>query len=308
MVLSELTNDIVLIVDDSPETLSMLTDMLDRSGMTVLVATSGQKALNLVDTVRPHIILLDAVMPGLDGFETCEALKNEKGLTDVPVIFMTGLNESEHVVRALTAGGVDYVTKPVSHAELIARMRVHLANARKAQAAISALDATGRTLVAVNQAGQIRWVTPQASKLLTQIGMCNQNGDIVFPNSVMEWLKKGGEADASGPDASFVLEGEHDNRLELRLVARMPQDEILLRIIDGRRGSDLERLAETFHLTRREAEVLLWIAHGKSNKDIAEILEMSPRTVNKHLEQIFAKLGVENRTAAATTSVRVLMD
>lgn len=90
------------------------------------------------------------------------------------------------------------------------------------------------------------------------------------------------------------------------MLERAADREILLRLPDCNQGSDEERLADAFGLTLREAEVLLWITHGKSNKEIAEILEMSPRTVNKHLEQIFNKLGIENRTAAATMAVRVL--
>ena len=83
----------------------------------------------------------------------------------VPVIFMTGLTETEHVVRGLDAGGVDYVTKPIIIDELLARIRVHLANARSAQSARAALDASGRHLMAVRRSGQVNWSTPQASRL-----------------------------------------------------------------------------------------------------------------------------------------------
>src|SRR5258705_9793520 len=102
-----------LIVDDSPETLRLLTDALDGGGMTVMVALDGAAAMRIVVQITPGIVLLDAVMAGMDGFETCRRLKREAGLSNVPVIFMTGVAETEHIVRGMEAGGVDYVTKPI---------------------------------------------------------------------------------------------------------------------------------------------------------------------------------------------------
>ena len=95
----EAQRDIVLVVDDSPDTLSFLTEAIERSGATVLVAVGGDLALDLVEEITPDIILLDAVMPGMDGFETCRRLKAKGRLAHVPVIFMTGLSETEHIVK-----------------------------------------------------------------------------------------------------------------------------------------------------------------------------------------------------------------
>ena len=148
-----LPRDIVLLVDDSPETLGFLTDALEQSGFSVLIATSGTAALNIVDRITPDLILMDAVMPGMDGFETCRELKANPRHRQVPVIFMTGLTETEHVVHALESGGVDYLSKPINIDELRARIRVHLANARSAQSARVALDAAGRHLLAVKGNG-----------------------------------------------------------------------------------------------------------------------------------------------------------
>src|SRR3954463_4648465 len=142
------SRDIVLVVDDSPETLRMLTDAIEDAGMTVLVAREGEYALSIMERVLPDIILMDALMPGTDGFETCRRLKQNKALAHVPVIFMTGLSDTEHIIQGLEAGGVDYVTKPIVPGELLARIRVHLANARIAHSARTALDAFGRVLLA----------------------------------------------------------------------------------------------------------------------------------------------------------------
>ena len=108
----------------------------------------------------PDVILMDALMPGTDGFETCRRLKQNKALAHVPVIFMTGLSDTEHIIEGLEAGGVDYVTKPIVPGELLARIRVHLANARIAHSARTALDAFGRFLLAATSG---RACAPQAA-------------------------------------------------------------------------------------------------------------------------------------------------
>jgi DNA-binding response OmpR family regulator len=149
--------DTVLVVDDTPEALGLLTDMLDGAGYTVLIATDGESALRLVDQITPDLVLMDALMPGLDGFETCRRLKHKVELAHLPVIFMTGLAETEHVVHGLAAGGVDYVTKPIVLEELLARMRVHLNNARVALGPNVALDASGRFLLATDLEGRVKW-------------------------------------------------------------------------------------------------------------------------------------------------------
>ena len=157
MITESKKRDIVLVVDNSPETLRMLTDAIEDAGMTVLVARDGAAAMSIVDRMTPDVILMDAVMPGLDGFETCRRLKRDAGLAHVPIIFMTGLTETEHIVQGLEAGGVDYVTKPIVPDELLARIRVHLANARLTHSARTALDVSGRFLLAVDGVGKILW-------------------------------------------------------------------------------------------------------------------------------------------------------
>ena len=163
-----LRRDTVLVVDDTPDTLGFLTDTLDQAGFTVLIATDGASALDLVDQITPDLVLMDAVMPGLNGFEACRRLKREKLLAHLPVIFMTGLSETEHVVEGLAAGGVDYVTKPIVVDELLARIRVHLANARIACGTHAALDASGRFLIATDRNGCLLWCTPKAKALLAE--------------------------------------------------------------------------------------------------------------------------------------------
>lgn len=299
--------DIVLVVDDSPNTLRMLTDAIEGAGMTVLVALDGEQALALIGRITPDVILMDAVMPGIDGFEICRLLKRNNALSHVPIIFMTGLSETEDIIKGLDAGGVDYVTKPIAPDELLARIRVHLANARISQSARSALDASGRFLLAANRAGRILWSTPQAAKLLSSV-FSNFNSDAyVLPEHIQQWLAQYSERNPSSAAEGINLNTSGSPlKLELSVISQIGADEILLRLIDGDPNDDQLILRSKLALTQREAEVLLWIARGKSNRDVAEILTLSPRTVNKHLEQIYNKLGVENRTSAAALAARTL--
>ena len=297
MITEQKKRDVALVVDDSPETLRLLTDALDGAGMTVMVALDGAAAMRIVDQITPDIILLDAVMPGMDGFETCRRLKRDAGLSNVPVIFMTGLAETEHIVRGLEAGGVDYVTKPIVIEEMLARIRVHLANARLTQSARAALDVSGRFLLAVNRQGKLMWATPQAQKLLADSLSGASSDELVLPESLQQWLEQAhkGKGGAKAQAASFPDHPE----LKLHYMGNAGANEFLLRLAKDT-GADLPaEFSSELGLTTREGEVLSWLSKGKTNRDIAQILGLSPRTVDKHLEQIYAKLGVENRTAAA---------
>ena len=288
--------DVVLVVDDTPGTLGVLNEVLEDAGYTVLMAQSAAAAMVVVERVLPDIILIDAVMPGMDGFEACRRMKRNPALAAVPIIFMTGLTESEDVVRGLEAGGVDYVTKPLQLAEVVARIRVHLTGARRTRSAQAALDTAGRFLLATDTEGALVWATPQAAALLAGSG---GSGEIACP-WVPDWLAEAAEP-VPGQIAAAVGEARV---LQFVYVGRMAPDEVLFRIMETRSSTEESRLRERLGLTVREAEVLLWVGHGKGTRDIAEILGMSPRTVQKHLEQIYSKLGVENRAAAAAIAIR----
>lgn len=296
--------DIVLLVDDSPEALGFLTDALEQSGFSALIATSGQAALNIAERITPDIILLDAVMPVMDGFETCRRLKANAAVAQVPVIFMTGLTETEHVVRALESGGVDYLTKPINIDELRARIRVHLSNARSAQSARVALDAAGRHLLAVRASGAIHWSTPQATRLVNAATGRDDGMETVVTH-IGRWLAERTAAE-TGRDAPLTITEAGRPALQLSFLGAMGPDEFLFRLTAANEKSGDHLLREHFSLTARESEVLLWIAKGKSNRDIGDILGLSARTVNKHLEQIYVKLGVENRASAAVKAAHVL--
>jgi DNA-binding response OmpR family regulator/DNA-binding CsgD family transcriptional regulator len=294
----------VLLVDDSPETLGFLSDSLDQAGFVVLIANDGEAALELLDQVTPDVVLMDALMPGISGFETCRRLKRDKQLPHLPVIFMTGLADTEHVIEGLASGGVDYVTKPIVLEELLARIRVHVSNARIASETRAALDASGRFLVATDRTGRVLWCTPKAQELLSAL-LPTAAAELSLPPSLLEPLLRQRREGGRTPARSQIVTA--NRRVDCTLMSTLGPDELLFRLSAlSDVGDDCNHLQSSLSLTSREAEVLLWLSRGKSNRDIGEILTISPRTVNKHLQQVFEKLGVENRAAATAQAVRAL--
>lgn len=120
------TTATILVVDDNPTNIQVLFDVLSEIGYRVAIAKSGEAALQRLQSYHPDIILLDVMMPGIDGFETCQQLKTNPATSDIPVIFMTALSDTVDKVKGLSLGAVDYITKPIQHEEALARIRVHL--------------------------------------------------------------------------------------------------------------------------------------------------------------------------------------
>jgi DNA-binding response OmpR family regulator/DNA-binding CsgD family transcriptional regulator len=306
--------DLVLIVDDVPDNLAVLHDALDESGYTVLVATSGEAALARAAQARPDIVLLDAMMPGMDGFEVARRLKADAATAHIPIVFMTGLTETEHLVAALEAGGVDYVTKPIKPKEVLARMNVHLQGARRARQeaqqagqARNALDAFGYASITVRlPEGRIIWQTALARELLQRY--CDTAAPTT-PLAVLDWLQRhlpDVQRAQTEPPALSIVQGAR--ALTLRLHQQTGHDDagddwlIIMREVSD--TSVIEAMSLSLKLTAREAEVLYWVVKGKTNRDIGEILGSSPATVKKHLERVYVKLGVETRTAAAGVATK----
>lgn len=291
------TTDYVLIVDDVPENLAMLHDALDESGYTVFVATGGESALSRARQSLPDIILLDAVMPGMDGFEVCRRLKSDFATQHIPVIFMTGLTESEHVVAAFAAGGIDYITKPIRPNEALARIASHMQNSRLVKQARSALDAFGQATMAVTQRdGKVVWQTPLARRLLHDFF-----GDIdqYAPRRLTDWIADTDKARQVGQDSHPLVVLRGARRLIFLAFDQTGEGEWLIMLREESDSALIDALMLSFNLTTRESEVLYWVIKGKTNRDVGDILGTSPGTVKKHLEHVFEKLGVETRTAAA---------
>lgn len=120
------SSDTILIVDDHPGNLQVLFALLESYGFRVLAVQNGENALKIANSILPDLILLDILMPGIDGFEVCRLLKAKSETQDIPVIFLTALSETVNKVRGFEMGGIDYVTKPIEHRELLARIQTHL--------------------------------------------------------------------------------------------------------------------------------------------------------------------------------------
>lgn len=285
---------IALVVDDNPDQLNMVSTALEHHGMTVLLARDGKSAIDVTHRVSPDVILMDAVMPGMDGFDTCRALKFGPGAVLSPVIFMTGLCDQPHILKGLRAGGVDYITKPVILDEMLARVTTHIVNSKLIQSARDALDSVGRAVLAFDAEMQILWGTQQALDIV----------DRSAPDLDWAVLRRWMAACAARP-VSASSDLAHAG-LIFRFLCVSATQERLVRVSCEERGNNNATLQQGFNLTAREAEVLYWLTLGKTNRDIGAILGMGVRTVNKHLEQIFQKMGVDNRTSAAIAADRLL--
>jgi DNA-binding response OmpR family regulator len=288
-------NNVVLVVDDSPESLGMLNVALNNQGFTALVALNGAQALSITEKIEPDIVLMDAVMPEMDGFETCRRLKLQR--PNIPIIFMTGLTDVEDVVKGFEAGGVDYVTKPITPDEVIARIKTHIQTAKLALSAQDALDHAGSNVFCVSDQGRLSWATPRAHQLIDDF-----TGDDLSPWATLaellkNWLATGGKRNLKVTCFAISFEIMYE---------RQQDDKHMLKVVEKKIDKTPLALQQKLPLTKRESEVLFWASYGKTNWEISQILSMSPRTANKHLEQIYKKLGVDNRTSAAAISIRIL--
>jgi len=308
----------ILIVDDTPENLAFLSDTLQAHGYVVIVALSGEDALKRLARVTPDVVLLDAMMPDMDGFETCVRIKQDGRHEHLPVIFMTALTESEHVVRGFRVGGIDYVTKPVQPEELCARIGAHVRRSRAQLYAEAALSLDTRAALIVGADGTIRWQSPQAARHIAayttahdgaaDAGHTSNARDTDAPPKLpallhawfIDWLARGAQGDA-------VHEFSSGQVRRSASATRGPEPGEWIMVLKERDDTvHCNALAERFGLTLREAEVLLWVSHGKTNRDIGDILGIAPRTVNKHLEHLFRKLHVETRAGAAAAAIKML--
>ena len=296
----------ILIVDDIPDNLAVLSDALDDAGYMVLVATDGAGALERLGYVTPDLILLDAVMPGMDGFETCRRIRSLPTASRIPVIFMTGLTETEHVVQGFAVGGNDYVVKPLQPREVIARIEAQLRSASLISLATVASEAAAHAVIVLDRTGTPIWQTGKAMSWISAYFPDFAARSTILPPPLQQWVSE--RRATAVHDADSILPMQVDGRdadLRIRFSKGERSGDLLL-ILDEIRHAELTSMPMAqFSLTPREHDVLGWLAKGKTNRDIAEILGMSPRTVNKHLEHIFVKLGVETRSAAVALTVGI---
>jgi DNA-binding response OmpR family regulator len=146
----------IMVVDDTPANIDVLTSMLEDEGFNVRVATDGDSGLRVAEQARPDLVLMDVMMPGIDGYEACRRLKATAGLEEVPVIFLTARGDQEGIVEGFEAGGVDYVVKPFKKTELLARIRTNLERALLARELVRTNEALEETVQTRTRELQLR--------------------------------------------------------------------------------------------------------------------------------------------------------
>lgn len=293
----------ILLVDDNPANLGVLIDLLRTSGYQLRVAESGERALVQLRHTPADIVLLDVMMPGIDGLETCRRLKADPAWADLPVIFMTALDDVVDKVAGFAAGAIDYITKPLQPQEVLARVRTHL-RLRELQTELEErnerLDAAIRLRLAAEQA--------LSDSLDRAVIVARRDGHVLFATKPAERLLArhfpGQNRDSLPP----ALRLAPCNGIPLRSVALTPagMGDFEILALEATRPEPSPRELEALGVTPREAEVLFWMAQGKTNPEIAVILGTSLNTLKTHSQRIFEKLGVETRTAAALRAIEVL--
>jgi signal transduction histidine kinase len=185
----------LLIIDDNPTNLEVIVDYLEDSGFEIIVARNGEMGLKRAQVWKPQMILLDVMMPGIDGFETCQRLKADESTKDIPVIFMTALDSTEDKLKGFQVGGVDYVTKPIQHEEVLARISTHLRIRDltvRLNAKIEELTQTRQELVQSEKMASLgRLVAGFAHELNTPIGVAVGTASVLrkksdFINELLE--------------------------------------------------------------------------------------------------------------------------
>ncbi|MEM7132162.1 MAG: response regulator [Chloroflexota bacterium] len=302
----------VLIVDDIPASMDILVETLIQSNFDVLIAESGQQTLQVLHHAAlqeslPDIILLDVVMPGMDGFETCRQIKAIPELEHIPVLFVTARNESVEKVRGFDVGGVDYITKPVDLIEFQARINTHLKLNQLQQQLLAENDSLRQErrnlLDLMNaQSDQLRELTASAlttrdrqRQSILRLLAEQVQGRLTLLISHLNETQSGLQVDHSSPD-SFRLDRETVEHLQGSITLLTETTEQITQMLGDLR-QEAEEIPEDdplLVLSAREREVLNLIATGKDNREIAAILYIESSTVRTYRTRIMNKLGANN--------------
>ena len=259
---------VIMIIDDSPESLKLLTDILAGQGFGVRQALSGRMALDAIKQQLPDLIILDIRMPEMDGLEVCRQLKNDASTRTVPVIFISGLRESDDKVKAFEVGGMDYITKPFQEAEVLARVKLHLTLCKMKQN--------------LEELVQRRTIRREES------------------NTALKVLLEHRQSEREKFEENVIT---HINSLVMPYLKRLKESSLdqqqtaLTDVIE----SNLDEITSQFSgklytravgLTRREMEVAALIKMGKTNIEIAGLLYISEHAISFHRQNLRKKLGL----------------
>ena len=323
-------NPTVLVVDDVPANLAFLFDYLEQEGFRVLVAQSGANALLQIQHLKPDIILLDVIMPGLDGFETCRLLKGNPETCEIPVIFLTAMDDPVDKVRGFELGGVDYITKPLSEMEVLARLRTHLTighlqNRLKRQLEFAQLEVQERNMELSRTNAQLSRLNGSYQSEMAQREQERVEKDKllnIIEKQVKQWerLSTYLVSEAESPRTSLARALNQQASQNLSLVQHS-LDFIFQSLADGgsvdalsaHRAYVLEILASIKSyldeaaakkppvcedalstLTPREQEIFHLLVDGKSHAEISEILILNESSVRSYRSRLMKKLEIDS--------------
>jgi len=262
---------VIMIVDDNPDSLKLLSDILSEQGFQVRQALNGQLALAAAKQQSPDLFILDIRMPEMDGFELCRQLKNEATTCSVPVIFISGLNDSADKVKAFDIGGQDYITKPFEDTEVLARVKLHLE--------VSSMRKNLENLV------QRRTINLEESNIALKILLEHRSSEREkFEENALSHIRS---------LVSPYLERLKNTDLD-------SQQNSLLDIVEANLLDITSQFSGTLYssslgLTRREMEVAALIKTGKTNAESAVLINISEHSVSFHRQNLRKKLGLLGR-------------
>lgn len=329
-------NPIVLLIDDTPANLQLLIRTLTEQRFRLLVAESGHSALERVRYALPDIILLDVLMPEMNGFETCKRLKANPATADIPVLFLTALDDMVDKIQGFLVGGVDYITKPLHIPEVLARVNTHLTLRRlqqKLQRQNEQLEAHVQERTAGLQ-GEIERRKRQEAEKNKLLDVLGKQSDQL--RDLTTWLATNNQQHQNILADTMVMQVEQNLELARNHVAVL---EALLHTVTGttERQQLLHQLTQLsavldqikvslyttsvklrtpsarqeqsmgnplLKLSAREREVLQLVLDGKSNADIAELLYLSETTVRTHRSRILHKLELSDTRALIKFAIK----
>ncbi|OEU49413.1 MAG: hypothetical protein BA866_02305 [Desulfobulbaceae bacterium S5133MH15] len=262
---------VIMVVDDNHDSLKLLTDILSEQGFQVRQALNGQLALTAVKQQSPDLFILDIKMPEMDGFELCRQLKNNDVTRNVPVIFISGLEDSDDKVKAFRIGGQDYITKPFEDTEVLARVKLHLE--------VSSMRKNLENIV------QQRTINLEESNIALKVLLEHRGSE-----------REKFEENALSHIRSLVtpyLERLRNTDLDRRQSSLLDIVEVNLLEITSQFSGTL--YSSSLGLTRREMEIAALIKAGKTNAETASLINISEHSVSFHRQNLRKKLGLLGR-------------
>jgi DNA-binding response OmpR family regulator/DNA-binding CsgD family transcriptional regulator len=317
---------IVLVIDDEPDNLRVVVHHLEAYSFEILTALDGHTGLQRARLARPDVILLDVNLPDLQGFEVCRRLKADPDLSAVPVLFLTALTDTQDKIRGFEAGGVDYVTKPIEAAELLARVRTHLENAglrarleQRVAQRTAALQQELREKDAYQQEREklldmVRWQSEQL-RILTRHWVEGQKQSrqglaTELETGVSERLRLVQlhleQARRLGTAEPFALPAllEHLGTAQEILGPALDENRSIAGRLGGQGPDDAMGKDPLVQLSTREYEVLQLMAAGLQNKQIANVVVVARTTVGTYRVRLLEKLGVSDTASLLKLAFR----